>query len=151
WPLAAEAVALMIAGVVLSLGPDGVRPLYAFLQQWVYGFQAIRAPARFAVMVVFGLAVLAAVGARGVQRLGSRLDARAGQLVPVAIVLLVLIEYANRPLALVDAPPLSTPAGQWLSQSRTPGAVLYLPLTIDIENTPFMVESLEHGRPIVNG
>ena len=29
--------------------------------------------------------------------------------------------------------------------------MLHLPLTIDIENTPFMVQSLEHGRPIVNG
>jgi len=28
---------------------------------------------------------------------------------------------------------------------------VYLPLTIDIANTPFMVESLEHRRPIVNG
>jgi hypothetical protein len=139
WPLAASALAIVVVGVLLSLGPDGVRPLYAFLQRWVFGFQAIRAPARFAMMVAFGLAVLAALGTRAVR------------VAPAVIALLLVIEYANRPLAWVEAPPLSTPAGRWLSQAPAPGAVLYLPLTIDIENTPFMVESLEHGRPIVNG
>lgn len=145
WPLAASALAVVIVGVVLSLGPDGVRPVYAFLQRWLFGFQAIRAPARFAVMVTFGLAVLAAIGTRELERI------RIGAPMPILIGALLLIEFANRPLAWVDAPALHTPAGRWLSQATQPGAVLYLPLTIDLENTPFMVESLEHGRPIVNG
>ena len=58
----AALVAVTVTGFVLSLGPDGVRPLYAALYQSVFGFQAIRAPARFAVMVLFGLAGLAAIG-----------------------------------------------------------------------------------------
>jgi len=150
WPLAASALALVIVGFMLSLGPDGVRPLYAFLQRWIFGFQAIRAPARFAVMVTFGLALLAAIGTRELQGLRWA-STRRVRLMPIVIVGLLAAEYANHPLAWVDAPPRSTPAGRWLSQAPQPGAVLYLPLTIDIENTPFMVESLEHGRPIVNG
>jgi hypothetical protein len=148
WPLAASALALVIIGFVLSLGPNGVRPVYAFLQQWVFGFQAIRAPARFAVMVMFGLAVLAAIGTNELERVKRF---RNGVSIPALIVALLVVEYANRPLAFVDAPPLSTSVGRWLSQAPQPGAVLYLPLTIDIDNTPFMVASLEHGRPIVNG
>jgi hypothetical protein len=155
WPLAAGAIAVVIVGVVLSLGPDGVRPLYAFLQRWVFGFQAIRAPARFAVLVAFGLAVLAAIGTRELARLaGPRLAhdrARGGVIVTALLTMLLVVEYANRPITWSDTPPLSTPVGGWLSQARAPGAVLYLPLTIDIDNTPFMVESLQHGRPIVNG
>ncbi len=46
---------------------------------------------------------------------------------------------------------MSTMTGRWLKQAPQPGAVVYLPLTIDSANTPFMVESLEHRRPIVNG
>ena len=46
---------------------------------------------------------------------------------------------------------MSTMTGRWLKQAPQTGAVVYLPLTIDIANTPFMVESLEHRRPIVNG
>lgn len=61
------------------------------------------------------------------------------------------IEYVNAPLPFVAAPPRQTPAGQWLAHEPTPGAVLHLPLTLDIGNTPFMVQSLEHWRPIVNG
>jgi hypothetical protein len=146
-PLALSCYGLIVVGIVLSLGPDGIRPLYAFLQRWVFGFQAIRAPARFAVIVTFGLTLLAALGVREVM-------ARAKERATVAaIVLLALmtIEYVNVPLAWVEAPPRSTQIGRWLADAPQPGPVLYLPLTIDYENTPFMVESLEHMRPIVNG
>ncbi len=63
-PLALSAYGLIVTGIILSLGPDGIRPLYAFLQKWVFGFQAIRAPGRFSVLVTFGLACLAALGTR---------------------------------------------------------------------------------------
>jgi hypothetical protein len=141
-PLVVTAAAVLAAGVVLSLGPEGVRPLYAWAADTVFGFQAIRAPARFAVIAMLALCVLAGVGI-----------ARA-RLRPAAIAILaalMLVEYANAPLALVSAPPRSTAAGRWLAAAPESGAVLYLPLTLDRENTPFMVESLEHGRPIVNG
>jgi hypothetical protein len=68
-----------------------------------------------------------------------------------AVISLLCLEYLNAPLPLAGAPPLRTEVGQWLAQEPTPGAVVHLPLTIDIENTPFMVQSLEHGRPLVNG
>jgi hypothetical protein len=64
---------------------------------------------------------------------------------------LLCLEYVNAPLPLAVAPPRQTPVGQWLLQEPTPGAVLHVPLGNDIDNTPFMVQSLEHGRPIVNG
>jgi hypothetical protein len=41
--------------------------------------------------------------------------------------------------------------GQWLAAEPAPGAVLHLPIGVDTENTPYMVQSLEHWRPIVNG
>jgi hypothetical protein len=44
-------------GYVLSLGPDGVRPVYSALHRFVFGFSAIRAPARFSVLVIFALSV----------------------------------------------------------------------------------------------
>jgi hypothetical protein len=154
WPLGAAALALILAGVVLSLGPAGIRPLYAFLQYSVFGFQAIRAPARFAAMATFGLALLAAIATTELQRRQQRRVGVAStwrQMTPIAIVALLVLEFANRPLPYVAAPPLTTPTGQWLKQADHAGAVLYVPLTLDIENTPFMVESLEHRRPIVNG
>jgi hypothetical protein len=158
WPLACSATGLVIAGVTLSLGPDGFRALYAWLHRVVFGFQAIRAPARFGVLVVLGLALLAALGMREVERWARaraavRAEKRPGLVVApcLAVIALLAIEYANAPLAWTPAPTVSTRVGAWLRDTPGPGAVLYLPLGIDFANTPVMVESLQHGRPIVNG
>jgi hypothetical protein len=153
WPLALSATALVVSGVVLSLGPAGVRPLYAALHRFVFGFQAIRAPSRFGVLVALGLSLLAALGMREIAALSRALiRQRAPSAVPCALLLALLaLEYANAPLALVAAPPRSTPTGAWLRDAPGPGAVIYLPFGMDFDNTPFMIEGLEHGRPIVNG
>jgi hypothetical protein len=158
WPLACSATGLVVIGFVLSLGPDGIRPLYALMYRIVFGFQAIRAPSRFAVLVVLGLALLAALGMREIERwTKARADRRrSGRTVTMlapafAIVALLAVEYANAPLQWAPAPTLSTPVGAWLRDAPSPGAVLYLPLTIDLGNTPVMLEALEHRRPIVNG
>ncbi len=135
--------ALVIVGIVLSLGPEGVRPLYAWLYDTVYGLQAIRAPARFAIVAMLGLGLLAALGVREIP---AKIP-----VLTLGLVAAMAVEYANVPLALAPAPPRETAVGQWLRHEPAPGAVLHLPLTIDIENTPFMVQSLEHWRPIVNG
>ena len=133
---------LVVAGIVLSLGPEGVSGAYAAVSNVVFGFQAVRAPARFAVIAVCGLCVLAGIG---ITRTGFRSSALA------VLGALMFLEYANAPLTLAAAPVTSTETGRWLAASPVPGAVLYLPLTLDRDNTPFMVESLEHGRPILNG
>jgi hypothetical protein len=144
-PLVLTACTLVVVGLVLSFGPEGMRGLYAALHDNVFGFQAIRAPARFSVIAVLGLALLAALALKD-----RALRAVAGW--PAALLIgLVCVEYLNTPLPLAAAPPLRTDIGQWLASEPTPGAVLHLPLGLDIDNTPFMVQSLEHARPIVNG
>ncbi len=160
WPLAVSAGGVALVGLVLSLGPDGVRPLYAALHRGLFGFQAIRAPARFGVLVTFGLALLAAVGARelacGVlagragRAEGRRLPGRRSVLM-AGLVAVTLVEYVNLPVPTVEAPQAQTAVGQWLRRATGPGAVVTLPLGLDAENTVPMLQSLEHGRPIVNG
>ena len=122
-PVAVSSLALALVGMTLSFGP---------------------APARFAVIAFLGLALLASLGVRS---LTSRVDARLA-LVPIV---LMAIEYLNVPLPLVAAPPRHTAIGQWLAHEPTPGAVLYLPIASDVGETRYMVQSLEHRRPIVNG
>jgi hypothetical protein len=144
-PLAAAAAATLVAGFVLSLGPDGVRALYATLHAWVFGFQAIRAPARFAVLVGFGLATLAAIGAREIT------DGPRGRWWGLALLALLAIEYLPAPGPWTAAPRLDTAVGTWLRDAPDPGAVAYLPMGGDLENSPYMLEALAHRRPIVNG
>jgi hypothetical protein len=141
-PAALAAGSLVLAGIALSLGPEGFRTAYAWAADWVFGFQAIRAPARFAVVAMSGVCVLAGFG---IARSGLRTTAVA------ALCALLMLEYVNAPLTFVPAPAPSTASGRWLQEAPGAGAVLYLPLTIDRENAAFMVQSLEHRRPIVNG
>lgn len=146
----ASMLAVAIAGVVLSLGPDGARTIYATLHRAIFGFHAIRAPARFGVLVTFGLASLAAIAlAAFSRRTASR--PLVYRWLPALAVVLLAAEYANAPIPYVAAPAIQTAAGAWLRDEPTPGAVLYLPLELDAPNTVFMVQSLEHRRPIVNG
>ncbi|HWJ55678.1 MAG TPA: DUF3108 domain-containing protein [Vicinamibacterales bacterium] len=144
-PLAAAATATLVAGFVLSLGPEGVRALYATLHAHVFGFQAIRAPARFAVLVAFGLATLAAIATREITA-GPR-----GRWIGLGLLALLAVEYYPGPLAWTPAPPTTSLVSQWLATRGAPGAVIYLPMGGDIENTPAMLEALGHRRPIVNG
>jgi hypothetical protein len=150
-PLIAAMTLVLIAGFVLSLGPDGARGLYATLHRYVFGFQAIRAPARFSVLVFFGVSTLAALGWRELHTQLTSSRSRALRALPVIVMGLVTLELLHVPTGLDAAPPLRTDVGQWLQHAREPGAVAVLPLTIDVENTHAMVQSLEHRRPLLNG
>ncbi|MGH9374399.1 MAG: DUF3108 domain-containing protein, partial [Vicinamibacterales bacterium] len=141
-PLVLTMIAVGMLALVLSFGPDGVRDLYALFQRSVFGFQAIRAPARFAVLVMFALATLAALGWR---------LALEGRPYAYAAIGLAAVEFLNVPLPLAAAPPRQTQVGQWLRHEPGSGAVVYLPIGVDVESTPAMVQSLEHRRPILNG
>lgn len=146
-PAAVAALCLAVTGLVLSFGPEGLRVVYATLHDGAFGFHAVRAPARFVVLLVAGLSILAAFGTRAVL-------ARAGGArgwVRMGLIALVLLESANGGLTLAAAPPRQTDLGQWLRQAPEPGPVLHLPLEDDVGNTPAMVQSLEHRRPLVNG
>lgn len=141
------AAALVATGFWLSLGPEGPLGLYRYLAAHLPGFDAIRAPARFGALAMLGAALLAALGlARIVSARPARASALAG-----ALLAAMLLEYANAPLAFVTAPATDTPVGRWLRDAAEPGAVVYLPIGSDRENTPAMVAALQHGRPIVNG
>ena len=80
--------------------------LYAALHDSVFGFQAIRAPARFVVIAMLGLATLAGLGVR---ELASRTPrSRMGRLVPLLVTAAACVEWLNAPLPLVPAPSRQT-------------------------------------------
>jgi len=152
WPVVWSMAALATIGFVLSLGPDGVRPIYAAAHRFVFGFQAIRAPARFGILVALALAALASLAVTWLAR-ERHSGGRRGvsQTLPPLLCVVMVLEYASVPLPFVPRPPRATAVGQWLAQAPGPGAVIHLPLTLDRRNTPPMVQSMEHWRPVVNG
>ena len=138
---------LAIAGFVLSLGPDGIRPLYAALHRMLPGMAANRTPARFSVLIVCAIAVLAALAARTLE---IKLPRR-GQVAWVAILAVISVEYINWTPAFPPAPVLTSNAGRWLRDRPGTGAVICLPMDVLASNTACMLQSLEHGRAVVNG
>jgi hypothetical protein len=146
-PLLWTWTAVAAAGVVFALGPEGLRSVYASAHRWVFGFQAVRAPARFGVLLAFGVA-----GSAGFAVTWWRRDARrfAGPLV-LGLTSLVVIESVAWRVPYVPAPVLETPVSVWLRDTAGPGPVAFLPQPEDREATPLMLGTLVHGRPIVNG
>ena len=54
-------------------------------------------------------------------------------------------------MAFPAAPSLVTNAGQWLRERPGSGAVICLPMNVFAGNTACMLQSIEHGRAVVNG
>jgi hypothetical protein len=103
---------------------------------------------------MLGVSMLAAVGMARVLAAtspqGPVMPRRRAAVAALAVTLM-LVEYTNASLPFVEAPPTDTAVGRWLRDAPEAGAVAYLPVSMDAANTPFMVEALQHGRPIVNG
>lgn len=148
-PAMTALVTVALVGFVLSLGPGGIRPVYSTLYGWLPGFEAIRAPARFGVLVALAVAGLAALGVGGLARAAAESSRR--RWIVRCVIPLVALEYLNGPILYVQAPPARTALGQWLREATAPGAVIHLPLEVSERNTAFMLQALEHGRPLVNG
>ncbi len=129
----AVAVVVSVVAIVFSLGPDTA--LYRFLHEHVVLVRGVRALSRFALIPTLALSVLAGLALSGRRRL-----------VVLAALVLMMLESANVPLRLgrYEGP---SPASRWLAGGH--GAVLFLPLAEN--DTLAMLDSLAHGRPLVNG
>lgn len=168
--------ALAVAGAVLAVGPELrltpdsksllLRHLpYDVLFWHVPGFDSMRAPGRFGILFLLGLAGLAATGATALlHRLAPRRAPRIAHpraLVTAASALLlagIAVEYASAPLALI---PLESGAGipaeyRWLA-AQPDARVIELPIAVPDHTREQQIAareqyfSLYHGHPIVNG
>jgi hypothetical protein len=156
-----------IAAFALSLGPTittGGRPLgagpYAWLYDTIPGFDGLRVPARFGMLVALFLAILAGIGARALERRphGDRLVLLAA--------LLFLCEAT--PIPLARNVPFKDPTYRKLPDHLLAGAeapaiyreVARLPTEAVLAEFPFgsppwelryMFYSTSHWRRLVNG
>jgi hypothetical protein len=159
WPNAAGYyVVLTVVAAIASLGPslplgEGrvAEPLYRRLYDLVPGFDALRVPGRFGVLVTTGLVVLAGLGAAALARRIAGARSRAAVLAGLAA--LGALEAWAVPLRLVEVPAAS-PADQWLAAQPGRDAVAVLPM-YGASGAHFeslrLVAATVHWRPLVNG
>lgn len=162
-------LAAMAAAWVLSLGPTPTtmgRPLgewgpYAWLHAAVPGFDGLRVPARFAMLVWMFGAAAAAYGFIAIERVRH-----AGGWVLVCLSAAILAEAWTAPTLVNGTSPLAgvvTPQGPLDTGRKTPAiytTVAGLPSTTVLAEFPFGVEDYElrymlasarHRRPLLNG
>jgi hypothetical protein len=159
WPNAAGCyVGLTLVGVIASFGPrlkighTRLRPLYAQLYDLIPGFDALRVPGRFGILVTTGLAVLAGFGTAAVLRRLRRPGWRA--LVLAGLGALAVLEIWAVPLPLMSVSTDAGPADRWLAARPGPDAVVILPLyaphAVHFESVRLFA-STAHWHPLVNG
>jgi hypothetical protein len=150
-PFSATRAAIVVAGLVAfdgSLGVNGV--LYSSLYHFFSPLHSVRAPARFAILVVLTLALLAGHGAARLLSLVAdvRLRAVGALLLTAAIVADAWPRYDRLPVW--RSPPAiyaSLPA----ARSVLFEFPVHSPADRFSENLPYMYFSMWHWRPMVNG
>jgi hypothetical protein len=166
---AAWFAAFALAAAALSLGPEvrsGGRLVapdapYRVLYEHVPGYDGLRVPTRYAMIVALSLAVLGGLGVRALEQLG-RLGAAAG----LACGLFFVAEAGAAPLPLdrhMPADGFVAPPARLFEPASPPAVYRYvrtLPADAVIAEFPFgskawevryMYASIAHGRRLVNG
>jgi hypothetical protein len=151
---------IALAGFVCSLGPQvkvwGVVVTdagpYGWLLRMVPGMDGMRVPARFAIVFVMGLSVLAGCGALAIL---SRAPARFRGLVLAVCLTAIAADSWAVPLPTYPyngrGRVEDRAAATWL-RNQPSGAVLHLPVTPGgFQFVNYQYATLFHGHPIVNG
>jgi hypothetical protein len=140
--------AIAVAGVALSFGP--ALPGYATLYHVLPLLQGVRGAARFGVLALVAIAVLAGFGVASLRaRLGSRIFWPA---LAAAIIVTVNAEALRAPIAF--RPFAGVPRIYRSLRDPSVRAVAEFPCfsPVDIlRNAPYVLNSTAHWKPIVNG
>ena len=158
-------VAVLVAGVVLSLGPfallpalpGSVTPLpYRLLQVVVPGFSAMRAPQRMGVLATVAIVALAALGLAWLcTTLRARGRAGLASLLPLVVAAALVLEARPGALAArrIFVGPTVPRAYQWLAAHGDGGPLLELPIfPVDLHReSTYMYYSTYHWLPLLNG
>jgi hypothetical protein len=143
---------LALVSVWLSIGPPfGVWPLV----YWLPGMSFIRVPSRFTTLAMLGLAIVAAAG---FDRLSARFAPRRARAFAAAVAVLLVVEFAAMPLAVVPRRIDIPLADCWLATRPAPFAVAEVPLPDPLQAGPFerrqtmyMLHSMGHWQKTVHG
>jgi hypothetical protein len=129
-----------------SLGTSG--RVYPLLRAWLSPFRSVRAPARFAMIVLLGMSVLTAMGLARIARTSS------GRFVIPAAAALLILEYSTTPLTVQWIPREAPPVYAWVSaQPRQVTLELPVPRAtgLPLHDAFYMYAQTWHWHPLANG
>jgi hypothetical protein len=161
-------VLTVASSYLLSLGPylrihdrPTIRLPFFWLRTWIPGFANFRVPARFGMVLMFGLALLAAWGFMYLLRF-VRYRARIGTALTAALTVLILAgmaaEYDSRALCFgATVSVAGAPEYRWLARQRPGSVTLEIPTNPSdgwpepYEEAPYVYADTFHWQPLING
>ncbi|MCJ7582363.1 MAG: discoidin domain-containing protein [Candidatus Aminicenantes bacterium] len=154
-------VILFFWAFLLSLGKyfsisgqaaEGLKLPFAWLHEYVPGFGGIRAPSRYAVFVLFAIAVMAGFGFRV---LATKLKGHRTKILVAGIIIVLLnIEFMSIPQKMRFVPIKKDipPAYKWLAEKSEDFAIINLPFFKTMgQESVYMYFSIFHEKKMVNG
>jgi hypothetical protein len=134
----------------LAVGPPV--GLWQFVY-WLPGLNFIREVSRFTMLGMLGLALLSAVSFEMWRR---RLAPRRQRWLAVAVVVLLIGEFAAFPLDLMDTPVRIAPVDRWLDHQPKPFAIAEVPVprgrgASERRQTAYMLHATAHWQKTVHG
>ncbi len=136
---------LFIVFLLLSLGT--YFDLYRFLYSHLPGFKGLRVPARFAIMVVFALSVLAGFGVLRIKKWKTFFF--------ILIPLLLVLEYWSGTLNFFQKEQEVPEVYRWLAEEEDDTVIVELPIAPSIPTVHYeayyMYSSTHHWKKMVNG
>jgi hypothetical protein len=136
---------LTIVCIGLAMGPP--YGIWQYVYAWP-GFSFIRAPLRFMVLGVLGVAVL---GAIGFERLAARLAARRGHVLALVLGAVMVVEFFGAPLLGVPYTVEIPAADRWLATQPVPFVIAEVPVGPERYQTTYMLHSTAHWQRTVAG
>ena len=134
----------ILVGLIGSLGANTF--FYTFFYRRFEPFQAMRVPARFAIVVYVGLAVW---GAIGVAALLKKREGWKRNAIATAILAVMIVEVVPR-IRWEHMPREVPPVYAWLAKTRV-GPVVEFPFSGEGVDYRYLIGSMTHRVKIVNG
>lgn len=140
----------LVIGFAGSLGVNFF--FHRFLFERVPLFQAVRSPARWAMVACLGLALLGGLGAERLAALVARRlpRMRRASLISYALIALALLfEFRVAPLYFLRAPVDPDAVTLHLKETPMRGGLVELPAGEFVSNYQYLLRAADHGRPLV--
>jgi hypothetical protein len=140
---------LTAMSVDAALGMNGL--LFPLLQRVAPPVTSLRAPARFGVLLLSSIAVLAGFGTARIMQARPRF----GVLIVSAATVFCLIEYWSGPVVVRPDRRAPTDADRFLAYQPPGTVILEMPVpqddTLWLYETTYQIRSIHHWQPLVNG
>ena len=136
----------MVVAWDASLGPAG--RVFPLLRAWLPAFRIVRAPARFASIVLLGMSVLTSIGLVRIAPTPSR------RFVMLAAGAMLILEYGTTPLSTQGIPRERPRLYTWVSEQPRQ-VTLELPVppptSLPLHDAFYMYAQTWHWQPLANG